>query len=93
MALTRIQRFAIAGAIYVVAVTIHLLAIQLFGPDSALRAMNQGAALGGTTAAEVNSQYYRIAVQWVPLGLVGFITAWLVLSEFRTQTVGNIIQQ
>ena len=87
--MSRVQRFAIAGAFWAVAYVVHALAIRLFGPESLLREMNAGASVGDATAASVNPLIYKITAVWVPLGLVGFVVVWLVLMEYRTQTVGD----
>lgn len=86
--MSRVRRFAIAGALWVFAYVIHLLAIRLFGPASTFRDMNAGAKVGDATAASVNSQIYQITAVWVPMGIVLFIVAWLLISEYLTQTVG-----
>ena len=86
--MSRVQRFAIAGALWAFAYVVHVLAIRLFGPASAFREMNAGASVGDATAAGLNSQVYQITAVWVPLSIVGFVVAWLVLAEYLSQRVG-----
>lgn len=85
--MSRVRRFAIAGVFWLFAYIIHYLAIELFGPSSTLRSVTSGAEVGEATSASVHATIYQITAMWVPLGIVVFVVAWLLLQEYRQQTV------
>lgn len=84
--MTRAFDFTVVSVVYIVAVIIHLMAVELMAPGTPLYVV-------GTTGTEAMNgqqwadQTFMILSTWVPL--IGFagITAWAVVREYRRQAV------
>ena len=84
--MSRAFDFTVVGVIWVIAVVIHLMAIELFAPGSALHTI----ASDGTEAmsgAERADLWYQMLAVWVPLVSAAGITAWAFIREYRRQTI------
>lgn len=83
--MTRAFDFTVITVIYIVAVVVHLMGVELMAPGSPLYTL-------GTTGTEVmNGQawadmVFMIISTWVPLIAVGGISAWALVREYRRQT-------
>lgn len=78
--------FVVVGVIWVVAVIIHLMGVELFSPGGPLYTI----ASTGTEAmngAERAQLWYEILTIWVPLLACAGITAWAFVREYRRQAV------
>lgn len=84
--MTRAFDFTVVAIVYVVAVIIHLMAVELMAPGTPLyeMAVTDTAAMNGQEWAD---QTYMILSTWVPLMAFGGITAWAVIREYRRQAV------
>ncbi len=84
--MSRAFDFVLVGVIYIVAVVIHLMGIQLFGPASPLHelASTGTAAFNGADRADL---WYEIITVWVPLIACAGISAWAFIREYRRQAV------
>lgn len=84
--MTRAFDFTVVSIVYIVAVIVHLMAIEMMAPGTPLYAL-------GTTGTEVmNGQQwadrtFMILSTWVPM--IGFagITAWAVVREYKRQAL------
>lgn len=84
--MTRIYDFTVVSVIWIIAVVIHLMAISLFSPDTALYyvATDGTSTLGGQSKADL---WYEILAVWVPLMAGMGILAWAVIREYRRQAL------
>lgn len=84
--MSRAFDFVLVGVIYIVAVVVHLMGIQLFGPASPLHqlATSGTGTMNGAARADT---WYEIITIWVPLLAVGGISAWAFIREYRRQAV------
>lgn len=84
--MTRAFDFTVVAIVYIVAVVIHLMAVELMAPGTPLYSL-------GTTGTEVMDgqawadQTYMIMSTWVPLIAFAGITAWAVIREYRRQAI------
>jgi hypothetical protein len=83
---TRIFRFTVTGVIYIIAAVIHRMAVELFAPESPLHklASDGTAVLNGAQRADL---WFEILSIWVPIMAIGGVTAWMLMAEYRHQTV------
>lgn len=84
--MSRAFDFVVVGVIYIVAVVIHLMGINLFAPGTPLHqvASTGTAVMGGAAKADL---WYEIITLWAPLLAVGGISLWAFIREYRRQTV------
>lgn len=78
--------FLVVGIIWVVAVIIHLMGVELFSPGGPLYtiATDGTGAMNGAARAQL---WYEILTIWVPLLAAGGISAWAFVREYRRQAV------
>jgi len=84
--MTRAYDFTVLTVIYIIAVVIHLMAVELMAPGSPLYAV----ATDGTEVMDGQAwadMVYMITSTWVPIISVGGITAWTVVREYKRQAV------
>jgi len=82
--MTRAFDFVVTGVIWIIAVVIHLIGIELFAPGTPLFAIatDGTAAMNGQARAEL---WYEMLTLWVPLMAAAGITAWAAIREYRRQ--------
>lgn len=82
--MSRAFDFLLVGVIYIVAVVIHLMGINLLAPGSPLHEMASTgtSAMNGAQRADL---WYEIITLWVPLIAVGGISSWAFIREYRRQ--------
>ncbi len=84
--MSRAFDFVVITVIYVVAIVVHLMGIELFAPGSPLHSIatsGTGAMNGGERA----DLWYEIITVWVPLMAVFGISAYGIVREYRRQAV------
>jgi hypothetical protein len=83
---TRVFRFTVVGVIYIISAVIHRMAVELFAPESPLHALASDgtAVMNGAARADL---WFQILSIWIPLLAMGGVTAWLLVTEYRTQTI------
>lgn len=86
--MSRAFDFVIVGIIYIIAVVIHLMGIELFAPGTPLH--QAAASATNLNGAERAVLWYQIITIWVPLISMGGITAYAVIREYRRQAVTGI---
>jgi hypothetical protein len=76
----------VVAVIYIVAVVIHLMAVELMAPGTPLYslAVTDTAVMSGQEWAD---RTFMILSTWVPLIAFGGITAWAIVREYRRQAV------
>ena len=84
--MTRAYDFVVTGVIYIIAIIIHLMAVELFHPGGPLYSIASSGtgAMDGASRAQL---WYEILSVWVPLLAVGGISAWAFIREYRRQAV------
>lgn len=84
--MSRAFDFVVVGVIWVIALVIHLIGVELFAPGSPLFeiATSGTGTMNGTERAE---QWHQIIAVWVPLLAAGGISAWAFVREYRRQAV------
>lgn len=83
--MSRAFDFVVLGVIYIIAVVIHLMGVELFAPGTPLHGFaSQAVNLGGAEKADL---WYQIIALWAPLLSVGGITMWAFFREYRRQAV------
>lgn len=84
--MSRAFDFVVIGVIWIIAIIIHLMGIQLFAPGSPLHSLASTGtgAMNGAARADL---WYEILTVWVPLLSAGGITAWGFIREYRRQAV------
>lgn len=83
--MSRAFDITVMGVIYIVALVIHLMGLELFAPGTPLYDLAAGAAnLKGEERANL---WYQILTVWVPMMAIGGITAWAFIREYRRQAV------
>jgi hypothetical protein len=82
--MTRAFDFVVVGVIYIVAIVIHLMGINLFAPGTPLYSLatTGTAVMHGQERADM---WYEILTLWVPLLAAGGISAWAFIREYRRQ--------
>jgi len=84
--MSRAFDFTVLGVIYIIAIIIHLMGIELFSPGTPLYNL----ATDGTqtmNGAERAQLWYEILTVWVPMLAMGGITCWGFIREYRRQAV------
>jgi hypothetical protein len=87
--MTRAFDFTVVAVIYIMAVIIHLMTVELMAPGTPLYEL----AIDGTEAMsgqEWADQTYMILSTWVPLIAFGGITAWATIREYRRQALSAV---
>lgn len=90
--MSRAFDFLLVGIIYIIAVVVHLMGINLFAPGSPLHDL----ASTGTSAmngAERANLWYEIITLWVPLIACGGISAWAFIREYRRQATTAVARR
>lgn len=84
--MSRAFDFVVVGVIWIIAVVIHMMGIELFAPGSPLHelASTGTGAMNGAARADL---WYEILTVWVPLAAGGGISAWAFVREYRRQAV------
>lgn len=83
--MSRVFDFTVIGVIYIIAIVIHLMGIELFAPGTPLYETAAGATtLNGQQRADL---WYEILSLWVPLMACVGITAWGFVREYRRGAV------
>ena len=84
--MSRAFDFVVVGVIWIIALVIHLVAIELFAPGSPLFeiATTGTEAMNGQARAEL---WHQIIAVWVPLMSAGGIFAWAFVREYRRQAI------
>lgn len=83
--MSRAFDFTVVGVVWVVAIVVHMIGLNLFAPGTPLYEMAEGAtALDGAEKAHL---WFQILAIWMPLISGAGITAWAVLREYRRQAV------
>lgn len=87
--MSRAFDFTVLVVVYIVAVVIHLMGVELMAPGTPLYdlATTGTAAMNGQARAD---QWFMIISTWVPIISVFGITAWMVVREYRRQAVTSI---
>ena len=82
--MSRAFDFLVVGVIYIIAVVVHLMGIELLGPGTPLYeiATTGTAAVNGTARA---NEWYEIITLWTPLISCAGISAWAFIREYRRQ--------
>lgn len=81
--MTRAYDFVVVGVIYIIAIVIHLMGVNLFQPGSPLYELASTAQnMNGAQRAQL---WYEILSLWVPILASGGITAWAFIREYRRQ--------
>lgn len=84
--MTRSFDFVLMGVIWIVAIVVHMMGVELFSPGTPLYEM----ASTGTEAmngAERAQLWYEVLTVWVPMIAAGGITFWSFVREYRRQAV------
>lgn len=83
--MSRAFDFVVVGVIWIVALVIHLISVELFAPGSPLYevAVSGTGTMNGTSRAD---SWHQILAVWVPLFAIGGISAWAFVREYRRQT-------
>jgi len=78
--------FVVVGVIWIIAIVIHLMGINLFAPGTPLHVLASTGteAMDGAARADL---WYEMLTLWVPLIAAGGITAWAMVREYRRQAV------
>lgn len=87
--MTRAFDFVVVGVIYIIAVVIHLMGVELLAPGSPLHVI----ASTGTEVmqgAERADLWYEIIALWVPIMAAAGISAWAFIREYRRQTTSVV---
>lgn len=82
--MSRAFDFVVVGVIWVIAIVIHVMGIELFAPSAPLHEL----ASTGTSAMQGSSRadlWYEILSLWVPLMAAAGISAWAIVREYRRQ--------
>lgn len=82
--MSRAFDFTVLGVIYIIAIVIHLMGVELFAPGTPLHtiASDGTGTMNGAARADL---WHEILTVWVPLlGMAG-ISAWVFLREYRRQ--------
>lgn len=82
--MSRIFDYAVIAVVTIISTVIHLMAVELFAPESPLHtfASDGTAAVNGAARADL---WFQILAIWVPLMAFGGILAWGVIREYRRQ--------
>ncbi len=82
--MSRAFDFTVVGVIWIVAIVLHLVAVELFAPGSPLYeiATTGTGTMNGTSRADT---WHQILAVWMPLFSVGGISAWAFIREYRRQ--------
>lgn len=84
--MSRAYRFAAIIVLWIVAATMHLLAVQLFAPGTALYQF-AGPAVGTFVGEHWREDFYRHMVRNIPLLIVAFSFIWGFASEYEAQRI------
>lgn len=84
--MSRAFDLTVMTVIYVVAIIVHLMGVQLFAPSSPLHVLASSGtgAMDGAARADL---WYEMLSLWVPLIAMVGITAWSIIREYRRQAI------
>lgn len=84
--MSRAFDFVVVGVIWIIALVIHLIGIELFAPGTPLFeiATSGTEVMNGQKRAEL---WHEIITVWAPLFAAGGISAWAFVREYRRQAV------
>lgn len=84
--MSRIFDFTVLTVVYIISAIIHLIGAELFTPNGILYSLatDGTGAMNGQALAD---QWFMILTVWVPLISVGGMTAYVIIREYRRQTV------
>lgn len=81
--MTRAFDFTLSGTLVIIAAVGHRISVELFAPESPLhRFASKGEVLNGAARADL---WFQILAVWVPLLMIGFAFAYLLIREYRRQ--------
>lgn len=81
----------VSAVIAIISVVIHMMALYLFAPDTALHALaSQATLLNGADRADL---WYQILVMWVPLGGLLVAAVWPLARAYRRQAATAVQQR
>jgi len=89
--MTRAFDFVVVSVIYLIAIIIHLMGIELFAPGSPLHVLASDGTSNMNGAARADL-WCQIITMWVPLFAIGGISAYAFIREYRRQ-VGQVVEQ
>lgn len=73
----------VSGVIVAISVVIHVIALELFAPGTALHVLaSEATNLRGGARADL---WYQILVMWVPLGGLFVAGSWPIVRAYRRQ--------
>lgn len=80
--MSRAYDFVVVGIVWLFAIIIHRISIELFTPGSPLYeiATDDTATLNGTARADL---WFEFLVVYMPLLVGGGIVAWAIVREYR----------
>lgn len=82
--------FVVSGVITIISVIIHVMAVNLFAPGTALHMVASGATLmDGAARADL---WYQILAMWVPLFGLVVAGAWPFVRAYRRQANTAVTQ-
>lgn len=81
--------FVVVGVIYIIAVVVHMMGVELFSPASPLHELASNATHFDSAAKA--DLWYEILSLWVPLIAAGGISAWAVVREYRRQATTAVV--
>lgn len=82
--MSRAFSFVVATVVYIIAYVLHVVSANIFHPDGELYSLAASAEnLDGAARAAFWSQFFIV---WLPVIMVGGITLWMVVREYRRQT-------
>jgi hypothetical protein len=83
--MSRFADMLIVGIVWIIAVVIHIIAVELFAPGTPLHGVASGVAMfDGAAKADL---WHEILAVWVPLITGAGISAFAFIREYRRQRV------
>lgn len=84
--MSRAFDFTVVGVIWIIAVVIHTISVELFAPGTPLfdLASSGTEIMDGQARAEL---WHEILAVWMPLLSAAGISAWAFVREYRRQAV------
>ena len=82
--MSRAYDIVVAAVIYIVAVIVHLMSVELFAPGSVLYnlATDGTAVMNGQARADL---WFEMLAVYIPLLAMAGISVWLMIREYRRQ--------
>jgi hypothetical protein len=81
---TRIFDITLVGVLIIISALIHRMAVELFAPESPLHVLASDGTeiMNGAARADL---WFEILAIWVPLLVLGFSFAYLLVREYKRQ--------